>query len=104
MLFADGVFARSQCETRQGDVLGPLFFALGIQDVLLEASRRYKTVTIRAFVDDISLTGNDSSVGRRELADCFIFIEAQLKARGLLVNRDPGKTVLVSLHESAWAP
>ena len=43
VLFADGGVVRNQ------------FFALGIQDVLLEASRRYRTVTIRAFVDDIPI-------------------------------------------------
>src|SRR5690349_5950395 len=47
----------SQRGARQGCVLGSLLFCLGLQAALVEATHDLPEVTIKAYVDDLSVAG-----------------------------------------------
>ena len=77
---------------QQGDTLGPLLFALGLQPVLEEVHKKFPGVIIRAYIDDIHLIGPDSDV-----AAAFALLRTQLSAQNLQVSFGASKT-------SAWSP
>ena len=66
--------AKSARGTRQGSVFGGVFFAALIHPVLLECRKRFPSVTIYAYLDDITLTSTDEA----ELALAFLFLKAEL--------------------------
>jgi len=72
----------SQCGVRQGDVLGPVLFSLGIQGILVECIRKFPNVECRAYLDDITLTGNN-----RDLIQATNFLIVRLENIGLVANR-----------------
>ena len=41
---------------QQGDTLGPLLFALGLQPAFVEVHKEFPGVIIRAYIDDIHLS------------------------------------------------
>ena len=77
---------------QQGDTLGPLLFALGLQPVLEEVHKVFPGVIIRAYIDDIHLIGPDSDV-----AAAFALLRTHLSAQNLQVSFGASKT-------SAWSP
>ena len=94
-LFYSGHEIKSSQGVRQGDVLGPLLFALAIHQHLTEAAAAHPGVTVRAYLDDISFAGSPLA--------CMAFfkdIRARLASIGLRVNtskcfivgRDPSLT------------
>jgi hypothetical protein len=83
----DGSFLfNSETGIRQGDPLGPLFFAIGIQDILKRVKSSYDTVDVLAYLDDIHLTGPNSQVKK-----AFKALESALLQRGLVVNKNKSK-------------
>jgi hypothetical protein len=77
---------------QQGDTLGPLLFALGLQPVLEAVQEKYPGVIIRAYIDDIHLIGPDGDV-----AAAFVLLRKLLVAQNLQVSFGAAKT-------SAWSP
>lgn len=77
------VFRRlsSASGVRQGDVLGPVLFSLGIHDILLEARQRFPGATIKAYLDDITVTGD-----AKEVIETVLFLDSKLPAIGLHLN------------------
>ncbi|PHR17785.1 MAG: hypothetical protein COA38_20315 [Fluviicola sp.] len=73
---------QSQRGTRQGDVLGGLFFSLVIQKTLREAQEHFPLISIYAYLDDITLQSDD--IG--DLVRCTKFIENGLNGIGMRLN------------------
>ena len=75
---------KSQRGTRQGDVLGGLFFSLVIHPILVACTLNpaFAGITILAYLDDITLQGNDPIAMR----ECIEFIEAEFLKIGLEFN------------------
>lgn len=66
---------------RQGDPLGPLFFAMALQPVLREVATKEPQVDIVAYLDDVSL------IGPRERVEAALLLLTELARRiGLRVN------------------
>jgi hypothetical protein len=86
--FGDG---SSPCDSetgvRQGDPLGSLLFALGLQPILVSVKEEVPTITIKAFIDDINIAGKLSDVIK-----AYRLIVPLLQEIGLKVNAK--KTVL----------
>jgi hypothetical protein len=68
---------------RQGDVLGPVLFAVTLHPALLRVRRAHPTVQLRAYLDDITLTGD-----ARAVASCFDSVRAELRVLGLELHTD----------------
>jgi hypothetical protein len=71
---------------RQGDPLGGFLFCICLQDALVEAANTFPTVSILAYMDDITLhsaTGDSAEVTR-----CFKFLEGRANAVGMEVRGD----------------
>jgi hypothetical protein len=62
LYFGEEVLAYSTEGVRQGDPLGPAFFALGIQDVLKQVQEEFPSVTVLAYLDDVTVTGPPSTL------------------------------------------
>ena len=77
---------------QQGDTLGPLLFALGLQPALEAVHERFPGVIVRTYIDDIHLVSPDSDV-----AAAFALLCKLLQARNLQVSFGACKT-------SAWSP
>ena len=78
----DGLwFIDSATGVRQGDPLGPLFFALGLHSVLESLYRKFPDVNIHGYLDDITLTGDAS-----EVALAFKHLDGLLLEVGIVVN------------------
>lgn len=45
--------------TKQGSVLGPLLFSAAVHPILVQLAERFPSVTFRAFMDDICVTGKE---------------------------------------------
>lgn len=79
----------SQAGVRQGDVLGPLFFAIGAAPVLDEIDA-IPYVTPRAYLDDIFVTiphGVTDAATKAAVAATFATAEREGAAAGLRLNR-----------------
>ena len=72
----------SQRGTRQGDVLGGLFFSIAIQPTLTAAKKMFPEIEILAYLDDITLQGDDPA----DMKACIEFIEAEFEKLGLRLN------------------
>ena len=72
----------SQRGTRQGDVLGGLFFSIAIQPTLTAAKKAFPEIDILAYLDDITLQGDDPDA----MKNCIKFIEGEFKVLGMLLN------------------
>ena len=68
--------------TRQGSTLGGFLFALTIHSTLRDARAKYPTVSVFAYLDDVSLVGP-----ARDVAECARTIEIHLAALGISLNR-----------------
>ena len=77
---------------QQGDTLGPLLFALGLQPALEAVHEKFPGVIVRTYIDDIHLVSPDSDV-----AAAFALLCKLLQARNLQVSFGACKT-------SAWSP
>jgi hypothetical protein len=77
---------------QQGDTMGPLLFALGLQPALEAVHAKHKGVIIRAYIDDIHILGPDSDV-----AAAFLMLKGLLAEQNLQVSFGAAKT-------SAWSP
>ena len=61
--YPDGqVAAVCAAGVKQGDPLGPLFFAFGLQQVLVQLARRFPDVIMMAYLDDISIYGPEMAM------------------------------------------
>ena len=79
---SDGTFLFfSETGVKQGDPLGPLLFAAGLQDVLTRLHSRLPGVTILAYLDDITLIGPPALV-----AAAFEWLVRELALLGLDIN------------------
>jgi hypothetical protein len=67
---------------RQGCVLSPLFFCIGVSDLIAETRRRFPSVETLCFMDDFSLVSDDAA----QLAQAFSFIKGKGAEIGLEVN------------------
>ena len=67
---------------KQGDPLGPLLFAAGIQDILVRVREAFPGVTVLAYLDDITLFGPPELV-----AEAFVQLQQELMVLGLQVNQ-----------------
>ena len=68
--------------TRQGDVLGALFFAVAIQEALNRARETFPEVDVYAYLDDITLQADCPDA----MANCIKSIEAYLRSIGMRLN------------------
>ena len=57
LLIGDDLVCRSASGVRQGDPLGPAFFALGLQPLLQEVKEEFPDVTVIAYLDDVYFMG-----------------------------------------------
>lgn len=79
---------KSEEGARQGDVLGPLLFALAIHPILREAREKFglkvgdDCLDIFAYLDDITL----SSDNPEKIAEAAMFITERMRAIGLIAN------------------
>lgn len=73
------------CESgvRQGDPLGPLFFCLAVQKLLLQAKERFGATDFLAYMDDTTALGPVEDFPRI----IQLFCSAPFKAAGLVVNK-----------------
>ena len=68
---------------RQGDPLGPLYFALGIQGILSDLAAEFKnSVHVWAYLDDITLVGPPGAV-----PNAFDSLRTSLEMLGLTINQ-----------------
>ena len=82
LLSSDGEeIAKTSSGVRQGDPLGPLFFAYAMQPVLRELSTMFADIDIVAYLDDVHLVGPPDRV--QEAYDVFI---TRVTHVGLRVN------------------
>jgi ribonuclease HI len=74
---------------RQGDPLGPVFFAIGFHGILQQLSQEFLDVSISAYLDDVSVTGS---------VDALISVAKRFKelaaSRGLTVNLEKSKLLV----------
>jgi hypothetical protein len=52
------LLTKSREGVRQGDPLGPVFFAIGFHGILQQLSQEFQDVSISAYLDDVSITGS----------------------------------------------
>jgi hypothetical protein len=83
---------QSQTGVRQGDPLGPMFFALGIASVLHSVSRDRPLCTILSYHDDTYVVGP-----MEDTRESIRLIKSRLAPLGLRFNDDKGK-IFGSLH------
>jgi hypothetical protein len=89
---SDGTFLFfSETGVKQGDPLGPLLFAAGLQDILKSLHTRIPGVTVLAYLDDITIFGPPDQV-----AAAFEHLEHELALLGLVIN--PNKCQLFYNH------
>jgi hypothetical protein len=69
---------------RQGCVLGPLLFCVGIAEALRKIRLQFPAVGVFAFMDDISLVSSDPSA----LNGAYALLAAEAAKAGLLVNKE----------------
>ena len=83
-LVGHGFTMSSQSGVRQGSCLGPLWFALAIHDVVVQAVKpmRGHDVGVYLYLDDVTLIGPPGATTAAAFA-----VEAALKPLKLLVNR-----------------
>ena len=81
---SDGTFLfYSETGVKQGDPLGPLLFAAGLQDILSSLHVQFPGVTVLAYLDDITIFGPPDKV-----ALAYLFLKIDLALLGLGINRD----------------
>jgi hypothetical protein len=68
--------------TRQGDVLGGLFFALVIHPILVSTKAAFPEIDLYAYLDDITLQGEDPA----RMHECINFIRQGFKDIGMEFN------------------
>jgi hypothetical protein len=66
---------------RQGCALGPLLFSLSIQRLLEKARDRYPGVVIRAYLDDVTLTGQPGAV-----ITAAAFLRSEFERLGMVLS------------------
>ncbi|RMH23715.1 MAG: hypothetical protein D6692_14790, partial [Planctomycetota bacterium] len=85
-LHYEGDIVWSRRGSRQGDPLGGFLFCLLLHSTIAEAQRRFPTVRLSAYMDDISLhspTGDSEAI-----IQCFDLIAQRSKAMGMEVRED----------------
>jgi hypothetical protein len=96
-LWYDGGLFTHSCEgVRQGDPLGPALFAMGIHHVLVQLTQEFPMVKILAYLDDVTVTGDQKDLIR--LSSRFKELIGEC---GLEMN--PSKSVLC-LHPGSGTP
>ena len=82
----------------QGDVLAGMLFAIGFHVVLTETQKRNLAVIVKAFLDDLSLTGSCANVLKfiRDLSEILVS-----SGSGLALNPDKTKIQAQFRHGSA---
>jgi len=91
------VLGYSSCGVRQGDPLGPLFYCLGLDQVLFEAQERFPTVDFLYYLDDGFIHGVDEDVFH-----AYDFLKFQLASiNQILDTDDPKKCVIFAALDSS---
>jgi hypothetical protein len=84
------VLGLSACGVRQGDPLGPLFYCLGLDQVLFEAQQRFPSVDFLYYLDDGFLHGVD-----KDVIQAYDFLKDQLALiNQILDTGDPKKCII----------
>jgi hypothetical protein len=84
------VLGQSACGVRQGDPLGPLFYCLGLDQVLFEAQQRFPTVDFLYYLDDGFLHGIDENV-----VQAYDFLKFQLASINQILDTDDSKKCIL---------
>jgi hypothetical protein len=87
---------KSSSGSRQGDPLGPFVFCVVLQPLLLKLLEHFPDVKIFAYMDDVHLVGEYSSI-----SDCFAYLQRLCSVETGLEIR-PDKCLL--LHSSGLTP
>jgi hypothetical protein len=94
----DGIFELvSAAGVRQGDVLGSALFCLATIDVLRQCRHLFPHVSVKGFVDDITMAAPPEF--HEELTAAIEFLSSALGEHGLALNSK--KCHVVSLHHDA---
>lgn len=83
MYLNNGLQMASCCTgIRQGDPMGPLYFALGVHQILRDLQVKFEnTITVLAYLDDINIFGP-----RETCLNVFSFLRSKSEVRGLRIN------------------
>jgi hypothetical protein len=79
-------FVTSEQGVRQGSVFGPLFFAIALQEVIMELQVEHPSIILRAYLDDIAF----SSMAL-ESAEIVKFLRPRMARIGLQMNNGKSK-------------
>ena len=79
----DGITALSRMGVIQGETLSSLLFCISIDKILANVAHTYPQLSIRAYMDDIILTGDPTN-----LKHAYSLLQSQLNSVGLKLNDD----------------
>ena len=78
----------SERGVRQGDVLGPILFALALEAILLKIAKDFPGVEILAYLDDITVLSMDADQAQKA-TDALITMLAEIGLNENLAKRQP---------------
>jgi hypothetical protein len=81
VLMRSGYTLESRCGSRQGTVLGGLYYCIAMHPCLMELQQKYPDVHVRGYFDDVTLIGPPDDV-----ANAFRLYATLISAKGVAVN------------------